>query len=85
MLAQRTDKHLALFDEGREAKFFADDVEMIAKCRRYLADEPARAGIAAAGRARCLTIGYRNDDRLSQALDTVLKLRKAPATAPTRP
>lgn len=67
-LAERTDEHRALFEEGREAEFFADDDEMIAKCRHYLADEPARQRIAAAGRARCLAGGYRNDDRLAEAL-----------------
>lgn len=68
MFAERTDEHRALFEEGREAEFFADDDEMIAKCRHYLADEPARARIAAAGRARCLAGGYRNDDRMVEAL-----------------
>ena len=72
MLAECTDEHLALFAQGREAEFFADDDELIAKCRHYLADEPARARIAAAGRARCLAGGYRNDDRMAEAL-TVLR------------
>lgn len=74
MLAERTDEHRALFDEGREAEFFADDAELIDKCRRYLADEPARAGIAAAGRARCFAAGYRNDDRMAEALTVVRQM-----------
>ena len=74
MLAERTDEHRALFEEGKEAEFFADEEELIAKCRRYLGDEPARARIAAAGRARCLAAGYRNDDRMAEALHVLQPL-----------
>ncbi len=42
------------FTPGRELETFRDGPELIAKIRRYLADEPGRRAIAAAARARCL-------------------------------
>lgn len=42
------------FTPGREVETFSDRTELLAKIRRYLADEPARRAIAAAARARCL-------------------------------
>ena len=70
MLAERTDEHLGLFVEGVEAEFFADDTEMVEKVRHYLAHEEKRREIAAAGRQRCLTSGYSNQERLSKVLET---------------
>lgn len=60
MLAERTDEHLALFEEGHEAEFFASYEELLEKCRAYVADPERRMQVAAAGRARCLSSGYDN-------------------------
>jgi spore maturation protein CgeB len=68
LLAERTDDHLALFDEGKEAEYFADDEEMISKIRFYLANDEARKRIAAAGRERCLRSGYSSDSQLGAIL-----------------
>jgi spore maturation protein CgeB len=76
MLAERTDEHLALFDEGSEAEFFADDAEMIAKCRHYLVDDSARRRIALGGRKRCVASGYSNDDRMGEALRLIAAVRE---------
>lgn len=43
------------FIPGREYETFADQEELLAKVRRLLADEPARAAIAARGHARVTT------------------------------
>jgi hypothetical protein len=72
MLAERTAEHLALFEEGSEAEFFASEGELIEKCQRYLADGLARGEIARRGRERCLTSGYSNAARLRQAFAVIL-------------
>jgi len=69
LLAERTDDHLALFDEGKEAEFFADDKELKSKISFYLANDGARKKIAAAGRERCLRSGYSSESQLRAILD----------------
>lgn len=65
LLAERTDDHLALFEEGKEAEFFGDDEEMQDKIKYYLANDQARMGIAAGGRERCLRSGYASFEQLA--------------------
>lgn len=67
MLAERTPEHLQLFEEGKEAEFFASPAELLQKCRRYLADETARRSIARRGFERCIASGYSNAARLREA------------------
>jgi hypothetical protein len=71
MLAERTEDHLALFQEGREAEFFGSDDEMLEKVRFYLAHPAERQRIAAAGRERCLKSGYSYQARLTEMLDVI--------------
>jgi hypothetical protein len=71
MLAERTDEHLALFTEGREAEFFDSDDELIDKLRYYLDRPQERRRIAAAGRERCLRDGYSYQERMAEILDTL--------------
>jgi spore maturation protein CgeB len=68
MLAERTEEHLALFEEDREAVYFSSDDELLDKTRWYLAHEDARARIAEAGLRRCWTGGYMYEQRLEQVL-----------------
>lgn len=68
MLAERTEEHLALFEEDREAVYFSSDDELLEKVRWYLAHEDERARIAEAGRQRCWTGGYTYERRLEQVL-----------------
>jgi spore maturation protein CgeB len=71
MLAERTDEHLALFKEGKEADFFSSDEELYDKVKYYLFNPDERRRIAAAGRERCLKSGYSNHDRLKQMLNII--------------
>ncbi len=74
MLAERTDEHLALFEEGKEAEFFSTDAELLDKVRYYLTHEANRQRIAAAGRERSLRSGYSNHDRMREMLQEIEKL-----------
>ena len=68
MLAERTEEHLELFEEGKEAEFFGSREELLQKVRYYLSHAEVREQIAAAGRRRCLTSGYSYHDRLGKIL-----------------
>jgi hypothetical protein len=68
LLADRTDEHREFFEEGTEAEFFGTVEELVDKVRFYTANEPARAQLAAAGRARCIRSGYAYVRRLEHAL-----------------
>jgi hypothetical protein len=76
MLAERTDEHLALFEEGKEAAYFSSDEELVDKVKYYLAHEDQRKRIAAAGRQRCIKSGYSNRERLKTMMQKILALRK---------
>jgi hypothetical protein len=83
MLAERTTEHRRLFEEGKEAEFFASFEELLAKCRYYLDHDLERRRIAAAGYRRCHA-GYTNAQRLSSMLEHVLGI-PLPATTPVTP
>lgn len=78
LLAERSDDHCRLFEEGREAEFFASPEEMIAKARAYLADDAARAEVAAAGRTRCLRDRYAMGDQFARITDWLAHRASAP-------
>jgi spore maturation protein CgeB len=65
LLHERSPEAERLLAEGREAAFFADDGELVTQCRRGLADEPARAAAAAAGRTRMLAGHHDHASRLA--------------------
>lgn len=69
LLAERTDEHLRLFREGREAAFFSSFEELSTKCRYYLAHDDERRAIAARAYERCFRDGYSNRDRLARVLE----------------
>jgi spore maturation protein CgeB len=72
LLAERTPGNLEYFAEDREAAYFSDVEECAARIHQYLADEPARAAIAATARARAEYGGYSNDARLAAALAEIV-------------
>lgn len=71
MLAERTDEHLSLFEEGQEAAFFGTAEEMLDKIRYYLKHDDERKRIAAAGRERCLKSDYSQHGRMKEILRAV--------------
>jgi hypothetical protein len=75
MLAERTDEHLELFEEGKEAEFFGNNEELLDKIKYYLAHDKQREQIARAGREKCLKSGYSNQDRLKEALKEIVNLK----------
>jgi spore maturation protein CgeB len=70
MLAERSEEHQSLLTEGREAEFFSSVEELIDKARFYLANDRQRERIAAAGRERCLSSGYSNEQCMARMLGT---------------
>jgi spore maturation protein CgeB len=71
MLAERTEEHMELFKEGKEAQFFASREELLEKIEYYLEHENERKRIAQAGRKRCVSGGYSNHERLKQMLGII--------------
>ncbi|MBK8637486.1 MAG: glycosyltransferase [Chromatiaceae bacterium] len=71
MLAERTQEHIELFAEGREAEYFDDVAELIAKLTAYLQNDERRLALAEAGYQRCQSSGYSNQRRLREILDVV--------------
>lgn len=76
MLAERTEDHLRLFEEGVEAAFFESDEELEKKIRHYLACDDERKGIARAGLLRCKNSGYSNSERLAPVLAACKEMRR---------
>lgn len=72
MLAERTDEHLAMFEEDKEAVYFSSDNELLEKCRIYLADETMRNEVASAGHLRCLSSDYSYHGRIREVLNHVM-------------
>ena len=72
MLAERTDEHLRLFEEGKEAAYFGSNEELLEKVRYYLNHEDERRMIASAGRKRCLDSGYSHHERLKYMLSVAI-------------
>ena len=68
MLAEKTDEHDAHFVDGEEYAGFRSDEELVARARRLLADDAARANMGARARGRCLISGYSTIDRAREMI-----------------
>lgn len=68
VLAKRTNEHLELFEENKEACYFSSNEELLEKCRYYLQHEDERMCIAKAGRQRCIDSGYSYKKRIEAVL-----------------
>ena len=76
MMAKRTDEHLSLFEEDKEAVYFSSNEELLEKCLYYLKNENIRKKIAEAGRERCVSSGYSNENMVKRILFQVMNLSK---------
>lgn len=72
MLAERTQEHLNLFEEGKEAAFFDSNQELLEKCTYYLSHEQERYQVARAGFERCQKSGYSNIETVKRMLDIII-------------
>lgn len=73
MLAERTKEHSLLFEEGVEADFFDNEVELLNKVRYYMNHLEKASIIAARGNMRCVN-NYTNEYTLSVVLSEIEKL-----------
>lgn len=71
MLAERSDEHLQLFKEGKEAEFFDSEEEVLIKTKHYLANENERKQVIKAGRKRCITGNFSFDNRMKEIINQI--------------
>jgi len=74
LLAEATEEHQAIFEEGKEAVFFEDLDDCARLIREYLPQPELRQRIAEAGRRRAVVAGYSNDARMGHAFEAVGKV-----------
>lgn len=72
MMAERTQEHMDLFEEGKEAAYFSSNEELLELCQYFLGHEEERIRIAEAGLKRCKSSGYSNEKTIKKMLDVVL-------------
>ena len=77
LLAERTQEHLEMFEENKEAEYFDSVDELLEKARYYLKHEEEREAIAAAGHKRAMSSGYDVTALLSEILQQTEQLPKA--------
>lgn len=78
LLAERTEEHRALFEEGFEAEFFDSAEECAEKASYYLENDIVRDQVSAAGRVRCQTSGYSTAEQFSTVLESIERAIAAP-------
>jgi len=71
--AERTEEHLALYEEDKEAVFWSSAEECAAKCRALLADGAWRRSVAENGRLRYLDNGWTNQKVAEKILKATLE------------
>lgn len=72
MMAERTDEHLSLFEENKEAVYFSSNEELLGKCKYYLDNEEERKRIAVAGKKRTFISGYSNESMVKYFINNIL-------------
>ncbi len=68
LCAERTEEHIAMYEEGQEALFWSSAQECAEMCKFALANEERRAAIATAGHQRIGRNGHYNEAILASIL-----------------
>ena len=71
MLAERTNEHSDLFEEGIEAEFFNSNEELLKKVNYYLLNEEKRQEVMEEGYKKCIEKDYSYDNMLERILDAI--------------
>ena len=71
MIAERTNEHLKLFNEDKEAVYFSSKKELLEKVKYYLKYEEKRKEIAKAGYRKTISSKYSYDDRVEEILGII--------------
>jgi spore maturation protein CgeB len=71
LLAERTKRHLELFEEGVEADFFSSDKELLEKIKFYLRNLESIDAISKLGRRRCELSGYGMQEQIFKILKCI--------------
>lgn len=61
MLAERTNEHIALFEEDKEAAYFSSNEELVEKCKYYLIHNEERINIMKKGYLKTIKADYSNE------------------------
>lgn len=76
LLAERSDRLVASFEENSEAVFFTSVEECVSAAERLLSDEELRLKVSKGGENRAWSSGYDNASRLRQAFSQSEYLRQ---------
>ena len=76
MLAERTDEHLNMFTEDRDAVYFSSNEELLEKCNYYLAHNLQREIVVANGLKRCIESDYSNVGIVNNVLNFIANREK---------
>jgi spore maturation protein CgeB len=72
MISERTEEQKEMFEEGVEAEYFSNKIELLDKIRYYLGNEDKRIHIAANAVKRCIESDYSYQHQLKEIIKTVL-------------
>ena len=71
LMAERTPEHERLFKDGVEAVFFTTDEDLLEKCEYYISHPDEAVAIARAGKLKCETAGYSNEQMIRKVLTSI--------------
>ena len=76
LLAERSQEHERLFEDGKEAVFYDNKEDLVKKIKYFLHNKEHRSQIAEAGYKKSRTADYTHENRMSFMLKTALNIGK---------